>query len=376
MLNREPASRPGAVNNSARFIVTAVLVIVGLAVLFALAQPHMYLFKRVEPGYIGVRIQGGRIDEIVPPGVYSDIGLFVRMETYSTQAYQFNVTDAELITSDNQRLGVTVSGSMFRPDFTKADRISDLWARYRQIYISDTALQAVANDLSAQAMKVCVGNRPFRDAIIGTARDDLRKCIDQELSGLADSYGLDVQNVTVPNVTMSAEVQSLLDSITKSRLETEKAVQDELRAVAEGEARQAEQEAVIRVEQSRIQEEARQKTLLAELNRKQLEAERAVIEAQKNNDLLAAQRDLEINKALAAAASERANAELARELALAAIYSANPNYFQYQMALVNASAIKATDKLIFTVEGMFPSLVFGENLQPVVPVQGATTLPQ
>ena len=198
----------------------------------------------------------------------------------------------------------------------------------------------------------------------------------EELSVLADSYGLDVQNVTVPNVTMSEEVQALLDSITKSRLETEKAVQDELRAVAEGEARQAEQEAVIRVEQSRIQEEARQKTLLAELNRKQLEAERAVIEAQKNNDLLAAQRDLEINKALAAAASERANAELARELALAAIYSANPNYFQYQMALVNASAIKATDKLIFTVEGMFPSLVFGENLQPVVPVQGATTLPQ
>ena len=132
MMNREPSSRPGAVNNSARFIVTAVLVVILLAVLFALAQPHVYLFKRVEPGFIGVRIQGGRIVEIVPPGVYSDIGLFVRMETYSTQAYQFSVTDPELITSDNQRLGVTVSGSMFRPDFTKADRISDLWARYRQ----------------------------------------------------------------------------------------------------------------------------------------------------------------------------------------------------------------------------------------------------
>jgi hypothetical protein len=363
-------------NNTTKLIIRAVIVIVGLVVLAAVAQPHFYLFKRVEPGYIGVRIQGGRIDEIVPPGVYSDLGLFVRMETYSTQAYQFSVTDPELITSDSQRLGVTVSGSFFRPDFTKADRISDLWARYRQIYISDTALQFVANDLSAQAMKVCVGNRPFRDAIIGTARDDLRKCIDEELSGLADSYGLDVQNVTVPNVALSGEVQSLLDSITKSRLETEKAVQDELRAVAEGEAKQAEQEAAIRIEQSRIQEEARQKTLLAELTRAQLEAERAVIEAQKSNDLLSAQKDLEINKALAAAASERANADLARELALALIYSNNPNYFQYQMALANASAIKDTDKLIFTTEGTFPSLVFGQNLQPVVPVQGSTQIPQ
>ena len=77
-----------------------------------------------------------------------------------------------------------------------------------------------------------------------------------------------------------------------------------------------------------------------------------------------------------AAASELANAELARELALALIYSNNPNYFQYQMALANASAIKNTDKLIFTTEGTFPSLVFGQNLQPVVPVVGTTPTPQ
>lgn len=349
-------------------IIWVVVVVVAAGIFMAAIQPHVYLFTRVEPSQIGVRIEGGRIVEILPPGVYSDIGLFVRLETYSAQSYQFSVTDTELITSDSQRIGITVSGSVFRPDFKKADRIADLWTRYKTIYTNDVALQAVANDLAAQAMKVCVGDRPFRDSIIGTARDDMRKCIDKELSDLAEPYGLDVQNVTVPNVILSPEVQSLLDSITKSRLETEKADQDKLRAFAEGQAKQAEQEATIRVEQSRIQEEARQKTLLAELSKLQLEAEKQVIEAQKSNDLLSAQKDLEINKAKAAAASEKANADLAKDAALATLYTNNPNYYQLQVMLANASAIKDTDKLIYIPVGTFPQLVISQGITPVVPI--------
>jgi len=305
---------------------------------------------------------------IVPPGIYSDAALFAELQTYSTQAYQFTVSDAELITSDNQRIGVTASGSVFRPDFTRADQIPMLWTKYSQIYTNDEALQKVANDLAAQAMKVCVGGRPFRESIIGSGRDELRNCIDDELNKLAEPYGLSIANVTVPNVALSEEVQSLLDSITKSRLETEKATQDKLKAIAEGEAQKAAQEAEIRVEQSRAQEEAKQKTTLAQLTSDQLKAEKNVIEAQKANDLLSAQRDLEINKALAAAAIEKAKADLAREIALAELYSGNSNYYTLQLALANASAIKASDKLIFVPEGTFPQLIFGENLQPVVPV--------
>lgn len=361
--------RSGSVSNRAtRVVVTLIIGVVGFVLLFAFAQQHFYIFKKVDTNQIGVQKRGGQIINVVPPGLYSDVALFAELVTYSTQAYQFSVADQELITSDNQRIGITVSGSFFRPDFGKADLIPVLWSKYSRIYTSDEALQAVANDLAAQAMKVCVGNRPFRESIIGAGRDELRNCVDTELSKLAEPYGLDVSNVTVPNVALSQEVQSLLDSITKSRLETEKADQDRLKALAQGEAMQAEQEAVIRVEQSRIQEEAKQKTLLAELTKDRLEAERQVIEAQKNNDLLSAQRDLEINTAMAAAAIEKAKADLAREIALAELYTTNAPYFEYQMALANASAIKDTDKLIFVPDGVFPQLIFGENLRPVVPI--------
>ena len=344
------------------------IILILLALLAFFFSQHFYFFKKVNPDEIGIRQRGGRIVEVVGPGMYSDVGLFVQLETYSTQEYDWVSTDPEVITFDQQRLGVVVSGSIFRPSISDVAMVKMLWTQYKTLYTSDLALQKKMDELSFQAMKVCVGDRSFSESVIGSDRDSLRQCIKEELDGLTAPFGLIVQNVVVPNVTLSAEVQAKLDAITQSRLDTEKAEQDRLKAIAEGAAQQAQQEAEIRVEQSILQEQARQETILAQLEQEKLSAQMAVIEAQKENELLAAQKDLEINEALAAAATEKAKADLARELALAEIYGQNSNYYQYMLALANASAITASDKLIFTPEGVFPQLVFGENLTPVVPV--------
>lgn len=50
------------------------------------------------------------------------------------------------------------------------------------IYLEDDLARNGVQDLARQAMKVCVGDRTFDDNIIGTARDALRACIDDELS--------------------------------------------------------------------------------------------------------------------------------------------------------------------------------------------------
>jgi hypothetical protein len=344
------------------------LVFFGVLFLFILGRQHIYLFAQVKEDQIGVKIRGGKIVEILPPGVYSDAGLFVRLDRYSTQEYKFSSADPEVITLDNQRIGVTVSGSVFRPTLADANRVPDLWIQYKQLYTDDSVLQRKMDDLSFQAMKVCVGDRPFQDSVIGSDRDALRNCIDDELNKLVEPFGLSVANVVVPNVTLSAEVQAKLDAITQSRLDTEKAQQDEKKAVAEGLAQRAAREAQIRVEQSSKQEEARQQTILAALEEERLRAQRAVIEAQKANDLITAQRDLEITRVQAEVAQERARADLAQQIALAQIYSENENYLLFQMALVNSQAIQPTDKLIFTPEGVFPSLVFGNNVLPTLPV--------
>lgn len=348
-------------------IVGAVLIFIGVPILLFFSSQFAYVFVQVEPQEVGVQLQGGQIKNIVGPGVYSDFGLYVEMKKVSSQAIPFSVRDEEIITKDKQRIGLVVTGDALRPGIARKDVLLENWAQYGQIYLDDNVTLERVKSLAQQAMKVCVGERTFDDAIIGTARDELRTCIDDELSKLADAYGLQIVNVVVPEVVLSPEVQTALDAIVQSRLETEKAAQDRLRAEAQALAEQARQEGEIRIAQSRIQEEAKQKTTLAELEQQRLAAQRGVIEAEKANELLAAQQDLEIQRARAAAAAEQAKVDLANQIALAELYANNPGYLQLQIVQANASALQPTDKIIFTPEGTTPTIVLpGPGITPTV----------
>ncbi len=346
-------------------VVLAVILIMG-GFLSLTIKPY-YFFERIEQQEVGVRFRQGRIYEVVGPGLYSDIGFYVEIKRVSSTAVSFTVQDDEIITKDKQRIGLVVSGDIFRPNLAHADVLRDLWAQYSAIYLSDEVARTRVEGLARQAMKVCVGERTFDDNVIGSARDVLRECIDEELSGLAANYGLQIENVVVPNIILSPEVQQVLDQITKSRLDTEKAAQDKLKAEAEALAEQARQRGEVAVAQSRIQEETKQQTLLAQLEQEKLAAQKAVIEAQKANELLAAQRDLEINQALAKAAIEKAKADLALEIAKAELLSKNPGYLQLQIAQMNADALNETDKIIFTPEGSMPTIILpGPGIVPTV----------
>ncbi len=350
-----------------RSLFTLLIVLVILAIMGFVATRFFYFLARVEQNQVGVQFRNGQIVNVVGPGLYTDAGLYVDLKTVNQSAIQFSVQDDEIITSDKQRVGVIVNGDIFRPTIAQADLIRNNWASYSEIYLSDAAAKARVEALARQAMKVCVGQRTFENNVIGSARDELRNCIDDELSRLSQNYALQINNVTVPNIILSAEVQALLDQITKSRLETEKADQDKLRAEAQALAEQAKQRGEVAVAQARIQEEAKQQTVLAQLEKDKLAAQQAVIETQKANDLLAAQKDLEINKAKATAAAEKAKADLAQSLALAQMYAQFPSYLQLQIATANASALKATDKIIFTPEGTTPTIVLpGPGVVPTV----------
>lgn len=370
-------------------LIVALVVIVVVLFLLTFSRNFYYAFERVNEQEVGVQFQGGQIQEIVGPGIYTDIGLFVEIVRVSSQGISFTVQDDEIITKDKQRIGLVVSGDVFRPNVAEKDTLRNLWAQYRGIYLDDDLARNRVQDLARQAMKVCVGDRTFDDNVVGTARDILRECIDDELNKLALNFGLDVENLVVPDVILSPEVQAALDAIVQSRLETEKAAQDKLRAQAQADAEQARQEGEIRIEQSRIQEQARQQTALAQLEQEKVaaqkavieaeranelarvEAEKAVIEAQKLNELIAAERDIEIAKANATAATEQAKAEIAVQVALAELYAGNPSYVQLLVAQTNASALQNTDKVIFTAEGMTPTLVLpGPGIMPTIDTGG------
>jgi hypothetical protein len=46
--------------------------------------------------------------------------------------------------------------------------------------------------------------------------------------------------------------------------------------------------------------------------------------------------------------------------------NAQPPFVALQIALANSAAIKASDKFIFTPEGVFPNLIFSNGTLPTV----------
>ena len=361
---------------NAKRIGIVIVAIIGLLILGSIFSQHTYFLERVDPQEVAVRFRGGTIYEVAGPGVYSDIALYADIKRVSSEGVSFTVEDPEVITLDRQRVGLRVSGDAFRPGIMQAQELRELWPSYQGLYLSDDRLRARVIDLALQAMKSCVGDRSFNDNVIGTSRDELRTCVDDRLSLLATPLGLEIKNVAVPNIILSQEVQASLDSITKSRLDTELAQQDAIKAREQALADQSREEGVVRVVLARQQEEVRQKTILSQLERARLEAERVVIEQQKSNDLFAAQKELEISMVESEVALLTAQATLAEELVLARLYSENGQYAYIQALLANASALREIDKIIFTQEGTTPTLVVpGPGIMPVVETSPSVLVP-
>lgn len=344
------------------WLVGLVLAVIAVLVLANVSKSFWY-FEVVENDQVGVTVEAGKIQGVVQPGIAYDFGLFVDLIKITTSAVAITVDDPELITIDKQRVGLEVTADVFRP--READIVISNYSRYRNIYQNDDALKQRMTAFTLQAMKVCVGDKKFDEAVIGSGRDDLRACIDEELSGLSAPLGLEVRNVAVPQITISPEVQAALDAIVQSRLATEKAKQDAEKARQEATAQQAVEEGRIRVEQSKLQEEARQQATLQQLKQQQLEAELAVIQQQTVN----ADAQLILTQAEQKIADEQAQVDIARELALAEMYSSHPEYVALQIALANASAIKETDKFIYTPAGSFPNLILSNGVVPTVQVK-------
>ena len=340
-----------------------------------------YVLSSVNDKQVGVQFRASQPYQVVGPGVYSDIAFFAEMKTIDVAGLPFEAADPEVLTKDKQRIGLSMRGTVHRPDVSKGDVLLRNWAQYSIFYTNDEALigkpardkeaatPGLMTSLSQQAVKVCVGDLNFDEAVIGSARDVVRDCVDRELDKLAQGYGLEVKNIVVHNVELGKEVQAQLDAITKARFETQIAIQREQQARAEADRELAVQQGAIRVEQGKIQERTKQEALTAKLEQEKLAAQRAVIEAQKANDLFAAEQDLTITTKQREVAEQTARSSLAPELARAGMYETNPRYVELLRTQALASAYRETDKMIVVPAGTDPYVFIGGSGQAIVPTE-------
>src|SRR5688500_7646215 len=122
-----------------------------------------YVLYSVDSTEVGIRFRGNNPYEVVPPGRYTRFGLFEEMRVINVSGLPFSVTDPEILTKDQQRLGYQVAGTIHRPGVEKMGDIITNWANYSIFYTSDQALVGTADtpglvtNIAKQAMKVCVG---------------------------------------------------------------------------------------------------------------------------------------------------------------------------------------------------------------------------
>ncbi len=355
------------------------LIIILIVIVFVTFKP-VYVMKGLGQQEMGVKIRAGEIVDIVGPGgIYSDFGLYVKMESYNIEGVWFEVSDDEVFTKDMQPVFVEIRGQVFRPSLTSVmetkadgtveyfskDQIAKDFVNYRRIYTSNDTLEDQMDGFSRQAMKVCVGQNDLRGNAVAEGRDLLRACIESELEKLTREIGMYVNNIVVTNVQASDQAMVVINETNQYLLDAEKAKAQSQKLEQEGKANAVQKEAEIRVQQAAAQETARQKVILAQLEEKELIAKRAVLTAEKENAILEQQWNTEKAKA----ATELAKADLANTELLAKIYEENPSYYQYLIAQLNASAIKETDKFIIVPEGTVPQIVLGKDVIPTVPVE-------
>ena len=409
-----------------RWITYPVGAIIALFILFGVLDLDGYFGYfgyQVSDKEVGIKFSQNQPIEIVGPGWYSQAGFLLSMKSIKTEGLSFTADDEEVLTKDQQRIGVIVQGTVHRPGLDKAKVLLDSWSQYGSFYQRDELLIGVVTKtkdaagkevdkltpglmqaLGQQAIKVCVGDSDFKDAVVGSARDKLRDCVDTEIDKLAKGYGLEVRNIVVPNIILSNEVRSKMDEITQSRFATDVATQAGKQAREEALRDQTREEGKIRVQQAQIQERAKQDAITAELDQKAkvavalseqaikvaqaqsdqeskvaqskseqtaavaqalareaaAQAQLKVIEANKANENLEATKNLQIAAINRQIKEEAAKADIAPKVAEAAVYQNNSQYTDLKKTEALAAAWNNTDKVIVPA-GTSPVMVIGNN---------------
>jgi hypothetical protein len=331
-----------------------------------------YVQHKVDDTEVGVLVDAGEFQEVVGSGIYNKpFDWYADIINVSITGLDFRAEDPEVLTRGaEQRIGVVVTGTIFRPEVITRD----LWTQWKNFYTDDAQLVAKIQQFAAQAMKVCVGQRTFEEAAVGAERDALRTCIEDELTRLASEMGIRVEQVVVPDVIISERARQLLDELTEANQQAELAVANTRRVEAETQRTIAEQQGAIRVQEGSNQELLRQRAIASELEQQALLSEQAVLETQIENNLITAEGEQRLAVIELEISRLEAEANTALIAAQAAVFDGNPEYAAFRNAEVLASVLAGTE-MIYLPYGSNPLYIAGgENgVEPLVTVPAETT---
>lgn len=170
----------------------------------------------IDPDQVGVQTQRNAIVAVVGPGVYTDLGTWAELEKVNVGTLTFSVDDPEVLTSDNQAIGlrVTIQARRNRDN----DSVINLFTNW-SVLKDDGQFVMVISATAREGMKN--GVRGFTLDKLLDDRNGLAQAIRDQLELDAQKYSAEIVNVTIENVAPSAEYMKALSDKALLRVNTE-----------------------------------------------------------------------------------------------------------------------------------------------------------
>jgi uncharacterized membrane protein YqiK len=176
-----------------------------------------YINEEVAANQVAVQLDEGRIVSVVGAGVYTDMGFWSDLKVMGVDTLTFSVEDPEVLTSDNQPVGVKITIQARR----KADKesVENIYTKWSSL----TTDEVLVNTISATAREgMKNGTRGFTLTVLLNDRNKLADEIRKSLESDAAKYSVEIVNVTVENISISESYAAILSETANINAETDK----------------------------------------------------------------------------------------------------------------------------------------------------------
>lgn len=197
-------------------------IVVVVSVILSMFLGGCYWNENVEANQIGVQMDKNAIKAVVPAGLYTDMGFWADLRVIDADTFTFKVADPEVLTSDNQAVGIEVAvQARRRSDDASVRNLLTNWATLTD----NNNLIAVISATAKEGMKN--GARNFTLSTLLNDRNGLADSMMKQIQIDANKYSAEIVNITIENVSADATYMAILKEKANVGVQTEKALKEQ-----------------------------------------------------------------------------------------------------------------------------------------------------
>jgi len=191
-----------------------------LLFVFALSMTGCYFNNEVNTNQVAVHLDKNKIVEVVGPGVYSEVlCFFCDQKELDVDTLTFSVEDPEVLTKDNQAVGVKITIQARR----KSDEASvrNFFTNWSLLTNNEVLVQTISAT-AREGMKN--GTREYTLPDLLNDRNGLAGAISKSLEDDAQKYSVSIVNVTIENIAPSTQYMEILSQTANIKAQTDQEV--------------------------------------------------------------------------------------------------------------------------------------------------------